>query len=534
MGDLTFRLSLSLTVIGLLILVGAASSRVAAFIRQFSREVSTTQLQTAKPLSRLLKHIAHWTNVPVLVMFLAVGMLAGSEGFGGIPYEDPYSANIIGMIAMAFILFSGGYDTNWKSVQKVIDYGTILASVGVLLTAFTIGICAYFFFRLLGMDLKLSWCLLLGSIVSSTDAAAVFSILRSRGVSLKGNLRPLLEYESGSNDPMAIFLTLFMINVITHPETTSYWSLLWSFPLRMGLGIFYGIMIGRFATRFFNIINFDYDGLYYAAGIGVVLFTYGIADFGFGTELLKGNGFMAVYICGLVMGNQKFTFQHGLGRFHGGICWLMQLTLFCMLGLLASPHGLIQYLWIGLGLSLIMMLIARPLATMICTIGSNFTFKERLFVSWVGLRGGAPIVLATFPLMNNVDKSSMLFNVVFMIVLTSVLIQGKTLMPLAKKLKLDKPLKATPRVPLEFENTGTMTGDMREFNIPVGSPLINQKLSQLGLPPGALVLLIRRGSTFVVPYGETLVQAEDGLMVLAEPNVLQKTIELFGQEEEEA
>lgn len=242
---------------------------------------------------------------------------------------------------------------------------------------------------------------------------------------------------------------------------------------------------------------------------------------------------MAVYVCGMVMGNGKFTYQHGLGRFHDGIAWLMQVTLFGMLGLLVSPHGLLKALWFGLGISLIMMFVARPLVVFLCMIGSKFTMKERTFVSWVGLRGGAPIMLATFPLMYKVENSAMMFNIVFLIVLTSVVLQGKTLMPFAKLLGLDKPLKVSPRVPLEFENTGTMSGDMREFEILPGSPLIDKKLSQLNLPKGALVLLIRRGDNFVVPHGSTLVHEADGLMVLAEPKVLDETVKVLGQDEPE-
>lgn len=530
MEKLAFNLSIFLTVVAILILTGTISSKLAAIISRCSREVSTAPLQTAKPISYILSRIASWVNVPVLVMFLGVGMLAGSEGLGGIRYQDPFSANIIGTIAMMFILFSSGYDTRWKNVKSVVGYGSVLSSIGVLLTAALAGVGSYGFFKLVGLDYPFSWCLLLGSIVSSTDAAAVFTILRSKNVSLKGEMKPLLEFESGSNDPMATFLTLAVIGIITHPESASYWSIIWTFPLRMGIAIILGTLFGKLAAKFYNIINFDYDGLYYVVGIGVVLLTYGIADWGFGTEYLRGNGFMAVYVCGIIMGNSKFTYQHGLGRFHDGISWLMQVTLFGMLGLLVSPHALLKSFWLGLGISLILMFLARPLSVFLCMIGSKFSLKERCFVSWVGLRGGAPIMLATFPLMYRLDNSIEMFNLIFLVVLTSVVLQGKTLMPFAKLLNLDKPLKVSPRVPLEFENTGTMSGDMREFEILPGSPLIGKKLSQLGLPKGALVLLIRRESDFVVPHGNTIVHESDGLMVLAEPGVLDETVKVLGED----
>lgn len=529
MEKLAFHLSAFLTVTAVLILAGAVSTKLAALLTRFSQRVGEVPLYTAKPLRYFLSRGASWLNVPVLVMFLGVGMLAGSDGFGGIHYDDAFSANVIGTIAMAFILYSGGYDTRWKSVRSVLGYGSVLASVGVLLTALAVGAGAYVFFRMVGVECPLTWCLLLGAVVSSTDAAAVFSILRSKSVSLKGKLQPLLEYESGSNDPMATFLTLFMIEMITRPGTMSYWSILWLFPLRMGIGILLGMVIGRLAARFFNRINFDYDGLYYVVGIGLVLLTYGVADWGFGVEYLRGNGFMAVYVCGMVMGNSKFTYQHSLGRFHDGIGWLMQVTLFGMLGLLVFPHSLIKVVGPGFGIAALMMFVARPLVVFLCLIGSRFTFRERLFISWVGLRGGAPIMLATFPLMYQVENADLLFNIVFLIVLISVVLQGKTLMPLARLLGLDKPLRVSPRVPLEFENTGTMSGDMREFEMLHGAPPIGRKLAELGLPRGALVLLIRRGTGFVVPHGNTRILEGDGLMVLAEPDVLEQTVAVLGR-----
>lgn len=531
MEKLAFNLSVSLTIVAVLILIGATSSKLASIVNACSQRISSVSQHPVKPVSFFLSRVAAWINVPVLVMFLAVGMLAGSEGFGGIYYEDAFSANVIGTIAMAFILYSGGYDTSWRSVKSVIGYGSILSSIGVLLTAVTVGFGAYGFFRLLDLNYPLSWCLLLGSIVSSTDAAAVFAILRSKSVSLKGKLQPLLEYESGSNDPMATFLTLFMIDVITRPEATSYWSILWTFPMRMGIGILLGLVIGKLAAKYFDNIDFDYDGLYYVIGIGVVLLTYGLADWGFGVEYLRGNGFMAVYVCGMMMGNSKFTYQYGLGRFHDGIAWLMQVTLFGMLGLLVFPSGLLKAIWLGLGVSLIMMFIARPLVVFLCMIGSKFTIRERTFVSWVGLRGGAPIMLATFPLMykESIPDSNVMFNIVFLIVLTSVVFQGKTLMPFAKVLGLDKPLKVSPRVPLEFENTGTLDGEMKEFEVMESAPFIGKRLSELGLPPGALVLLIRRGHQFVVPRGNTKILLHDSLMVLGEGNLLHDVEKILGK-----
>lgn len=480
--------------------------------------------------------LSSWINMPVLVVFLAVGMLAGSEGIGKIPFEDPHIANIIGSIAMAFILFSGGFDTKWSSVKSVVGYGGILSSIGVLLTALFVGLFTWFFLRwqLPGRMIPLSWCLLLGSIVSSTDAAAVFSILRSKSVSLRGKLQPLLEFESGSNDPMAAFLTVFLIPVAIAEAKSGvsvgfsvYWQILPSFLMRMTLGLILGIAWGKLAVWLFNKINFEYDGLYYVLGVATVFLSFGC------TELFQGNGFMAIYVTGLVMGNSKFIYHNGLGRFHDGMAWLMQVVLFTMLGLLATPSLVWDARYIGLVVAAFLMLAARPLAVFLCMMGSRFSYNERLLVSWVGLRGGAPVMLATFPWVAGVEQHTLMFHIVFFIVLTSVVLQGMTIMPVAKALHLDLPLRIHPRVPLEFENTGNLDGDTREFEVLPGAPFIGRTLATLGLPAGALVLLIRRGGGFVVPHGNTEIMVNDALMILGSPDVLAKTGKVLGVPSEE-
>jgi cell volume regulation protein A len=505
MDDIVFNLPGYLTVLSIMILAGACSSKLS---------------------SRL--------NVPVLLIFLGIGMIAGTDFLGIVAFDSAPTANVVGSIAMAFILFSGGYDTSWKSVKSVLGYGTVLSSLGVFLTALFVGLFTFGFFTFgfiyfpeyLGFSEKppLQWCFLLGSIVSSTDAAAVFAILRGRSVSLKGKLQSLLEYESGSNDPMAAFLTIFMVGMLLSPNESSYWMIFPIFLMKMSLGIFYGFLIAKLAVWLFNKIDFEYDGLYYVLGIGVVLLTYGASEFSY------GNGFMAVYVAGMVMGNSKFIYQHGIGRFHDGVGWLMQVMLFGMLGLFSFPRQLPAVALPGVVVAFFMMLCARPAAVFICMFRSKFSIKERLFVSWVGLRGGAPIMLATFPLMVNLPDSWKMFSMVFFIVLMSILVQGKTLMPFARLLKLDKPLKVTARTPLEFENTGTINGEMREFEVLPCASYVGKKLAEIGLPPGALVLLIRRGREFVVPHGSTLIEPHDGLMVLAEPDILEATAPILACE----
>ncbi len=458
--------------------------------------------------------VSSWVNAPALLMFLAVGMLAGSEGIArlpfvnwkGISFDDYGLANFIGSMALCYILFSGGLDTSWRTTKSIAVTGGILASVGVALTALLMGLMTYWCF---GMPLEQA--ILLGAIISSTDAAAVFSILRSKGVGLKGRMQPLLELESGSNDPMAAFLTLFMIGILQDPGQ-SYWVILPAFLMKMGIGLIFGLAIGKLAVRLFDRIALEYDGLYFVMGMGIVLFAFGVS------EILGGNGFMAVYVCGMAMGNSKFLFRNGFKRFHDGIAWLMQVTMFLILGLLVFPTRLPGIALEGVVLAVVLMFVARPVAVFLCMIGSGFKWREKALVSWVGLRGAAPIVLATFPAIHGVSEAEEYFSLVFFIVLMSVLIQGKTLMPAARLLGLDQPLKSRPRSPLEFEETGgRFRSEMHEHELPAGSVAAGVPLSSLDWPGSSRVLLISRQGRFLIPKGASVLEEGDELLLLAEP-----------------
>jgi cell volume regulation protein A len=467
--------------------------------------------------------ISSWLNVPTLIMFLAVGMLAGSEGVGKLAFDNATVANYIGSFAMAFILFAGGFDTRWKSVRSVLGYGGLLASVGVLLTAIFVGVLTWGLLQWITPEkgISLSWCLLLGSIISSTDAAAVFAILRSKNVSLRGDLQPLLEFESGSNDPMAAFLTIFMVGVVSVETATGqimpwtgYWIIVPTFLIKMSLGILIGYAIARLAIWAYNKFDFEYDGLYYVLAFSVAILTFSLA------ELSYGNGFMAVYVAGLTMGNKRFIYHHSIGRYYDGMAWLMQVVLFTMLGLLAFPHQLWNAKWIGLAVAIILMLIARPVAVFLCMIRSKFNINERLLVSWVGLRGGAPIMLATFPLMAKIENDQLIFHIVFFIVLTSVLLQGMTLMPMARALKLAAPLRKSARIPLTFDHTGVIDAESRGFI--VDELAQGKTLAQLDLPKEALVMLIHREEQFIIPRGNTVLEKDDHLMIIGPEKTLEE------------
>ncbi len=465
--------------------------------------------------------ISSLIRIPTLLMFLLIGVLAGSEGIGHIPFNDFSVAARLGTLALTFILFSGGYDTSWSSVRKVLLPGTILCTVGVFITAILAGI---FTSWLLGWNLRCG--LLLGAAVSSTDAAAVFTLFRSKSAGLKGNLRPLLEYESGSNDPMATFLTLFMIAMIQNPEM-SFASFFYLFPLRIGVGALVGFLIGKYIAHLMNLVKLDYDGLYYVIGIATVFLSYSVS------EIFQGNGFMAVYVCGLTLGNSRFIYKHGLGRFHDGIAWLMQVTLFLTLGLLATPSDIPTLAFNGIALAFFIMFVARPVSVFLSLIGSHFSLREQLLVSWGGIRGAAPIVLAIFPCLafHNTPEmetiSHTIFHLVFFIVILSVLIQGKTLMRLAHWLQLDEVARTKARPPLEFEETGITSNRMYEFYIGEHSPALGIAIKDLFLPEKVLVYLIRRDGIFILPRGGTVVQFDDELLMLMDPEIAAQIERLF-------
>lgn len=445
-------------------------------------------------------------GIPALIAFLFLGMLAGSEGIGRIYFEDAWLAQTIGSIALVFILFAGGLDTDWASLRPVLAAGMITSTVGVLMTAGIVGIFAVVILRFGVLE-----GLLLASIVSSTDFAAVFSILRSAGVNLRGRLEPLLELESGSNDPMAILLTVGFISAITNPGTTAGQFIL-TFLQQLILGAGLGYFLGRFMVRVINQIRLEYDGLYPVFMIAITLFIYSI------TATIGGNGFLAVYIAGLVLGNSDFIHKRSLIRFHDGLAWLMQIFMFLTLGLLVYPSQLVEFVGPGLLIASVLTFIARPLMVFILLSRSKFTLREKLMISWVGLRGAAPIILSTFPLLAGIPESRAIFNIIFFVVIVSVLFQGSTIVPVAKLLGVhsDVPVRRQ-KAPLEMVTQGSsISSDLAEVVIPPGAPIVGQKIVSLKLPAGILVILVGRDRQFFVPSGGTVLHENDTLLVLAD------------------
>ncbi|MCM8794831.1 MAG: potassium/proton antiporter [Candidatus Omnitrophica bacterium] len=441
-------------------------------------------------------------GIPSLLLFILVGMLAGSEGIGGIYFDNPWLAQSMGVVALTFILFAGGLDTDWKSVRPVVREGFLLSTVGVIFTALLVGL-----FVTAVLRFSLLEGLLLGAIVSSTDAAAVFAVLRSKNVSLKGQLKPLLELESGSNDPMAVFLTTGLIQLLLNPASPVS-SLIPAFLLQMALGATMGIALGKGMAFFLNRVRLGYDGLYPVATLALALLTYGA------TACLGGNGFLAVYIAGLVMGNSSFTHKKSLVRFHDGLAWLMQIAMFLTLGLLVFPSRLPAVMGAGLLVAGFLMFVARPVSVFLTIPFSKLEIREKAMVSWVGLRGAVPIILATFPLLAGLPKAEMIFNLVFFIVLTSALLQGTSIPAVAKRLKVDTPLENRPRFPIELEETQGVNAELVEFIIPFNSKIAGKRIVDLGLPHDSLITLVCRNDNFIVPGGSTVLEEGDVLLTL--------------------
>ncbi len=441
-------------------------------------------------------------GVPTLVLFLAIGMLAGSEGPGGIHFDNVALAQSIGIIALVFILFAGGLDTSWREVKPVFWRGISLATLGSVITALAVGL-----FASLVLKFSLLNGLLLGAVISSTDAAAVFSVLRSRNVNLRGQIKPLLEFESGSNDPMGVFLTIGMIRLLTS-DRASVGSLILLFVFQMGLGAVFGWGLGKTLVFLLNRLKVPYEGIYPVFCLAFAAFVYGVTATG------GGSGFLAVYVAGLVAGNSEFVQKKSLLRFFEGLAWLSQVTMFLTLGLLVFPSQILPIVGIGLLVSGFLVFIARPASVFLSLSLARLHWAEKAFVSWVGLRGAVPIILATFPLLARLPESHLMFNLVFFIVLTSALLQGWSIPAVARVLRVDTVGEKKRRYPLEFARMEGVDTELVDLIVPYHSAVVGKSIVELGFPQDSLIVLIGRDDSFFVPSGGTILQGGDTVLVL--------------------
>ncbi|WP_194776945.1 potassium/proton antiporter [Pararhodonellum marinum] len=443
-------------------------------------------------------------GVPTLIFFLGIGMLAGSEGIGKIYFDDPQKAQFIGIVALNFILFSGGLDTNWQAIRPVLWQGLSLSTLGVFLTAASVGVFVH-----LVTDFCLYEGLLLGAIVSSTDAAAVFSILRSKNIALKNQLRPMLELESGSNDPMAYFLTIAFMGLVLNPQS-SVLSIIPLFLQQILIGAAMGFLFGYLGKVTINRIKLGFEGLYPVLVISLMFFNFSFTDF------VGGNGFLSIYICAVYLGNQDFIHKKSVLQAFDGFAWLMEIVLFLTLGLLVFPSQVVPVMGIGFVIAIFLIFVARPVGVMLALLFSKASIKSKAFVSWVGLRGAVPIVFATYPLLNGVEKSQMIFNMVFFISLTSILVQGTSLSKMASWLNLTLPQDLKPKRPNEILLSDEAKEKMMEIEVDPKGEAVGKKIVELGFPPSTIIGLIKRDGKYLTPNGATILLANDLLMILTD------------------
>ncbi|MEX2478691.1 MAG: potassium/proton antiporter [Gracilimonas sp.] len=443
-------------------------------------------------------------GIPALLIFLGVGMVFGSDGLNLIYFDDYELAQSLGIIALIFILFSGGLDTRWKKIRPIIAPGISLSTLGVLISASVVGGFAVWL-----LNFSILEGILLGAIVSSTDAAAVFSVLRSKALGFKYRLKELMEFESGTNDPMAIFLALGVIQWLTLPDFAIP-DMLILFLMQISIGLAAGYLFGRLITWLINNINLEYDGLYPVLTLSLVPLIYAA------TDLMGGSGFLAVYLAGLVLGNSNFIHQRSLMNFFDGLGWMMQITMFITLGLLVFPNQILD-IWVeGLIIAVVLIILARPISVFISLMFSNQKARGKLMISWTGLRGAVPIIMATFPLVAGIENAELIFSIVFFVVVTSVLIQGPTIPWIARKLHVDSPVISKTKFPVEFEPSVDTKSAMKELELEEGDPIIGKQVIDLKFPDNSLIVIINREGKFLVPRGTTEIKVGDKLLILAQ------------------
>ena len=464
---------------------------------------------------------AHRLGAPALLLFLGVGMLFGY--FDIVNFNSADFAQFIGMVAMCIILFSGGMDTKFSEIKPVMAPGVVMATLGVMVTAGIVGGFIYLIAPHLGIDLTIGMSLLIAATMSSTDSASVFSILRSKRQGLQQNLRPLLELESGSNDPMAYILTVMLVGIVSDGATIDWWDAVRTFIIQMAVGGVLGYGFGRITVWIMNRINIrSIPSLYSVLLLACAFFTFSF------TSSVQGNGYLAVYIAGLVVGNFRIVYRNMLGTFFDSFTWLLQIVLFIILGLFVNVEDLLQpdVLFMGLAVGLFMIFVARPVATFTCMIPfRNFTGKARTYISWVGLRGAVPIIFALYPITNGIEGADYIFNVVFMVTIVSLIVQGTTVSSMANWLNLSY---EEPESTFKLTVPDDIRSEISEIGVTASMLHRGDTLKDIQLPGHTLVVMVCRDNKYFVPKGFTQLKPGDKLLVVSDDNeaLLQKVEDL--------
>ncbi len=472
-------------------------------------------------LSVLFSRASGRFGIPVALLFLGLGMAAGSDGPGGIEFNDYGLSFRLGTLALVLILFDGGLNTPLTAIRTAIRPAAVLATVGVVLTAGLAGLAAHLLF---GFDWQQA--LLLGAIVSSTDAAAVFAVLRGSGLHLKRRVGTTLELESGLNDPMAVILTTSMTLSLARGIEPG-WELVWEAVVQMVVGAGLGLGIGWAGRLLLKRLRLRAAGLYPVMTLALAMLAFGVPT------LLHGSGFLAVYIVGIALGNETIRYRTGLLRVHDALAWLSQVGMFLVLGLLVFPEALLEVAWEGLGMGLVIAFLARPLAVLVCLLPFRFPPREILYTGWVGLRGAVPIILATFPVLSDAPGAREIFNIVFFIVVVNGLVPGATVPWVTRRLGLAANVPEPPPAVLEIASTQLLNGELSAFYIGSASAVAGERISDLPFPPGSAAMLLVRGQELMAPRGDTVFQTGDHVYVFCNSEDLPLLRLLFGQQEDE-
>lgn len=458
-------------------------------------------------------------EIPGLIVFLALGMLVGSDGFNLVYFDDPIRAQQIAIAFMIFILFEGGFNTREDLLEIAFKPAFSLATIGIIITAVTLGLVSHW---LIGLPLESAF--LIGAIISSTDAAAIFAIFRDKSVQAKTTAT--LEVESASNDPMAIILTIAIIDTIQGniPGPAAFiGNLTWQ--IIGGLAI--GFIVGKIAPYIINRIKLDSGGFYYVLLTGFCFLSYGLAD------TIHSNGYLAVFIAGCFIGNTNFVYKQGITRFLEGLSTFSLVSLFLMLGLLVFPSELLGTWKHGIVIALILMFIARPVAVFLCTMFWPYTLKEKLFLCWGGIKGAIPIVLATYPYVAGLEGGSYYFNVVFFVVVLSALIQGSSIDLVAEKLGLLTAAKPSSPYAFEIVALQETESELIEYLVEKDSPLVNKSLQDLTLPENSLITAIVRKEEIITPRGDTIIKPRDILFILVQYKDKDQLLDILEHPEQE-
>jgi potassium/hydrogen antiporter len=472
-------------------------------------------------ISVVVSRASQRIGVPIALLFILVGMLAGSEGLGRIHFEDYHFSFRVGVVALALILFDGGLNTPLAAVRKTAAPAGILATFGVAGTALLVAAAAH------ALGLGWSTALLLGAVVSSTDAAAVFAVLRGSGLHLKRRVGVTLEVESGINDPVAVILTTVLTQNLLTPGVASGFRIPVEIVVQLVVGAAVGAGVGYGGRHLLSRLSLAAGGLYPVVTLALALFAFGAATLG------HGSGFLAVYLAGLLLGNGPLPYRTGLLRVHDALAWLSQVGMFLILGLLVYPSRLLEVAGVGLGIAALLAFVIRPLVVALCLFPFRYPPREVLYIGWVGLRGAVPIVLATFPVLAGAPGAGRLFDLVFFIVVATALVPGATVAWVTRKLGLHSKEPPAPQAVLAIESRQPLQGELMSFYIDEALVVAGMPADELPLPEGAAVTLIVRGNSLIPPRPGLTLQPGDHVHVIAQPEDRGFIQLMFGRPEEE-